>query len=103
MKVTPSIIPDGNIYLDIEVNNDSQGVTTSQGAITINTKSIKTKLLVTDGGVAMIGGINKSTGSTTKAGLPFFKDLPVIGNLFKSKLDSTSKNILYIFIAPKVL
>ena len=103
MKVTPSIIPDGNIYLDIEVNNDSQGVTTSQGAITINTKSIKTKLLVTDGGVAMIGGINKSKGSTTKAGLPFFKDLPIIGNLFKSKLDSTSKNILYIFIAPKVL
>ena len=73
MKVTPSIIPDGNIYLDIEVNNDSQGVTTSQGAITINTKSIKTKLLVTDGGVAMIGGINKSKGSTTKAGLPFFQ------------------------------
>ena len=101
MKVTPSIIPDGNIYLDIEVNNDS--VAAGTGTPSINKKSIKTKLLVTDGGIAMIGGINKHTDSTAKAGVPFFKDVPILGNLFKSKADSTKKNILYIFIAPKVL
>ena len=64
---------------------------------------IKTKLLIQDGGVAMIGGIVKSTESTAEDGVPFFKDLPVVGNLFKSKTDSDSKNTLYIFIAPRVL
>ena len=102
MAVTPSIIPDGNIYLDIEVNNDSVAATAT-GTPSINKKTIKTKLLVMDGGVAMIGGINKSTDSTTKAGVPFFKDLPILGNLFKTKADKTQKNILYIFIAPKVI
>ena len=102
MKVTPSIIPDGNIYLDIEVNNDSVAAGVS-GTPSINKKSIKTKLLVTDGGIAMIGGINKHTDSTTKAGLPFFQDMPILGHLFKNKADKTAKNILYIFIAPKVL
>ena len=103
MKVTPSIIPDGNVYLDIEVNNDSVGVTPAGGQPPINTKTIKTKLLVTDGGVAMIGGINKTTDKTTKAGLPFFQDIPILGNLFKSKTDQETRNQLYIFIAPKVL
>ncbi len=103
MKVTPSIIPDGNVYLDIEVNNDSIGATPPGGQPPINTKTIKTKLLVTDGGVAMIGGINKTTDKTTKAGLPFFQDIPLVGNLFKSKVDQETRNQLYIFIDPKVL
>jgi type IV pilus assembly protein PilQ len=102
MSVTPSIIPDGNIYLDIEVNNDSVAATSS-GTPSINKKAIKTKLLVTDGGVAMIGGINKATDSTTKAGVPLLSDIPILGNLFKSTADKKQKNILYIFIAPKVL
>ncbi len=101
LKVTPSIIPDGNVYLDLEVNKDSPLAGSSPPPI--STKNIKTKLLIQDGGVAMIGGIVKSTESTAQDGVPFFKDLPVIGNLFKSKTDSDSKNTLYIFIAPRVL
>lgn len=101
LKVTPSIIPDGNVYLDLEVNKDSPLAGSSPPPI--STKNIKTKLLIQDGGVAMIGGIVKSTESTAEDGVPFFKDLPVIGNLFKSKTDSDSKNTLYIFIAPRVL
>tara|TARA_B100000780_G_scaffold279063_1_gene255303 strand:- start:3403 stop:4959 length:1557 start_codon:yes stop_codon:yes gene_type:complete len=103
MKVTPSIIPDGNVYLDIEVNNDSVGATPPGGQPPINTKTIKTKLLVRDGGIAMIGGINKTTDKTPRAGLPFFQDIPLLGNLFKSKADQETRNQLYIFIAPKVL
>ena len=85
------------------MNNDSVGATPPGGQPPINTKTIKTKLLVTDGGVAMIGGINKTTDKTTKAGLPFFQDIPILGNLFKSKTDQETRNQLYIFIAPKVL
>ena len=71
--------------------------------LSISTKQIKTQLLVKDGGVAMIGGINKSTDQTTNNGVPFFKELPFVGQLFRSNSNKSNQNRLYIFIAPKVL
>jgi type II secretory pathway component GspD/PulD (secretin) len=67
------------------------------------TKQIKTKLLVKDGGVAMSGGISKTTDKAARNGVPFFADIPFIGQLFRSNDNTTNKNQLYIFIAPKVL
>ena len=101
LTVTPSIIPDGNVYMDIVIDKNSVG--TGGSPPPINTKKLETKLLIQDGGVAMIGGIIKATTTTAKSGVPLFKDLPVIGNLFKSKTNSDIRDHLYIFIAPKVL
>ena len=101
MKVTPSIIADGNVYLDIEVNKDTP--LTGSTPPPISKKVIKTKLLIQDGGVAMIGGIIKATQSTANAGVPFFKDLPGVGVLFRSRENKDTKDHLYIFIAPRVL
>ena len=104
LDVTPNIISDGNIFLDITVNKDEPGTPLTAGAAPpISTKQIKTQLLVKDGGVAMIGGINKSTDQTTNNGVPFFKELPFIGQLFRSNSNKSNQNRLYIFIAPKVL
>ena len=58
LKVTPQIIDDGNIYLDVEVNKDTPLAGTSPPAI--STKQLKTKLLIKDGGVALIGGITQT-------------------------------------------
>ncbi len=71
--------------------------------IPISKKMLTTKLLIEDGGVAMIGGIIKGTKSTADSGIPFFKDLPGIGHFFKSRENTDSKDHLYIFIAPTVL
>ena len=104
LEVKPSIISDGNIYLDLTVNKDEPGTALTAGsAPPISTKQIKTKLLVKDGGVAMIGGINKSTDQSSNNGVPFFKDLPGVGQLFRSNSNKSNNNQLYIFIAPKVL
>jgi type IV pilus assembly protein PilQ len=104
LDVTPNIISDGNIFLDITVNKDEPGTPLTAGAAPpISTKQIKTQLLVKDGGVAMIGGINKSTDQTTNNGVPFFKELPFVGQLFRSNSNKSNQNRLYIFIAPKVL
>lgn len=51
----------------------------------------------------MIGGIIKATQSTANAGVPFFKDLPGVGVLFRSRENKDTKDHLYIFIAPRVL
>ena len=104
LEVKPSIISDGNIYLDLTVNKDEPGTALTAGsAPPISTKQIKTKLLVKDGGVAMIGGINKSTDQSSNNGVPFFKDLPGVGQLFRGNSNKSNNNQLYIFIAPKVL
>lgn len=100
LQVKPSVIGDGNVYLDLVVNKDTP-LTGSPPPI--SKKELKTKLLIKDGGVAMIGGINKSEATATEDGVPFFGKLPVIGNFFKSKGDLNKKNQLYIFLAPKVL
>lgn len=103
LQVKPSIISDGNVYLDLTVNKDEPGTATAGAAPPISTKQIKTKLLVKDGGVAMIGGISKTTDKAARNGVPFFADIPFLGQLFRSNDNITNKNQLYIFIAPKVL
>ena len=100
----PSIIGDGNVYLDINVNKDTPlGTPNVNIPPAISTKNLRTKLLIKDGGVAMIGGINKTESTASEDGVPVLSKLPFIGNLFKSKTDKKNKDQLYIFLAPRVL
>ena len=101
MQVKPSIIDDGNIYLDIVINNDTPLIGTNPPPI--SHKELRTKLLVKDGGVAMIGGINKLNDATDESGIPLLGKIPVIGNFFKSTINQKNKSQLYIFISPKVI
>ena len=101
LKVTPQIIDDGNIYLDVSVNKDTPLAGSSPPPI--STKQLKTKLLIKDGGVALIGGITQTEKTNAEDGVPFLKDLPFLGNLFKSNKNKNNKNTLYIFIAPEVI
>jgi len=101
LNVTPSIIGDGNVLLDITVNNDTPNRTTAE--VGINKMEIKTKLLIADGDIVVIGGIKKNQISNTKNQTPRAGDLPVVGNLFKGKSNSDTMNELLIFIAPRVL
>ena len=63
LNVTPSIIGDGNVLLDITVNNDTPNRSTSD--VGINKMEIKTKLLIADGDIVVIGGIKKNQISNT--------------------------------------
>jgi type IV pilus assembly protein PilQ len=101
MEVRPTITGEGNVYMNITVNKDSPISGGSPPAI--SKKQLITKLIIKDGGIAMIGGINKSESSSLESGVPLFGKIPVIGNLFKSKFDKDNKNQMYIFLAPRVL
>ena len=103
LTVTPSIIGDGNVLLDIQVNNDAPKQIEGASDIGITTNEIKTKLLVSDGDIVVIGGIKKNTKSNTRNKTPGLGDAPVIGNLFKSKNKTDELKELLIFIAPKVI
>ena len=102
LKVIPSIIGDGNVLLDIKVNNDSPD-TSGDGDPPINKMEIKTRLLVADGDIVVIGGIKKNQRSEGKTQTPGIGDVPVIGNLFKGKTKRDNLDELLVFIAAKVL
>ena len=103
LTVTPSIIGDGNVLLDIQVNNDAPKEIAGADEPGISTNEIKTKLLVTDGDIVVIGGIKKNTKNNVNKKTPGLGDAPVIGNLFKSKEKSDELKELLIFIAPRVI
>lgn len=102
LEVTPQITPEGNIILDLNINKDSRGETTAAG-IAINTKHIKTQVLVENGGTVVIGGIFELTETENEAKVPLLGDLPAVGNLFKNKQRSTNKQEMLVFITPKMI
>ena len=102
MTVTPSIIGDGNVLLDIQVNNDTPN-RSNPGDPAINKMEISTKLLVADGDIVVIGGIKKNTVSDSKRQMPGVGDVPVLGNLFKGKSKTDYMDELLVFIAPRIL
>ena len=102
LEVTPSIIGDGNVLMNVSVNNDSVNRAVA-GEPGINTMTIKTKLLIADGDIVVIGGIKKNRVFSTKENLPGIANVPVVGNLFKGQTKGDSMDELLIFIAPRVL
>jgi len=103
LTVTPSIIGDGNVLLDIQVNNDAPKTIAGADEPGISTNEITTKLLVSDGDIVVIGGIKKNTINNTRTKTPGLGSVPVVGNLFKSKNKTDELKELLIFIAPRVI
>ncbi|MFT4242942.1 MAG: type IV pilus secretin PilQ [Acidovorax sp.] len=102
LEVTPQVTPEGNIILDLDVNKDSRGETTDQG-VAIDTKHIKTQILVENGGTVVIGGIFELEETNQENKIPVLGDVPVVGNLFKSKTKESTKREMLVFITPKVI
>ena len=103
LVVTPSIIGDGNVLLDIKVNNDSVDQSSDADQPPLNKMEIVTKLLIADGDIVVIGGIKKNVLADNKSQVPGLGNVPVVGNLFKSKKNVDDLDELLIFIAPRIL
>ena len=102
LEVTPQITPEGNIILDLDVNKDSRGETTAAG-IAIDTKHIKTQVLVENGGTVVIGGIFTLEETNNETKVPLLGDVPYLGNLFKSRERTYRKQEMLVFITPKMI
>jgi len=103
LEVTPSVVGDGNILLDVKVTNDDAVPEAGFDEPPITKMEIKTKLLARDGDIVVIGGVKKSKNVNGQSRVPGIGNVPVIGNLFKSKTKEDNLNELLIFIAPKVI
>jgi type IV pilus assembly protein PilQ len=102
LEVTPQITPDGNVVIDVDVNKDSVGQETRSG-FAIDTKHVKTQVMVDNGGTVVLGGIYQQTERSTTDKVPLLGDVPVLGYLFRSNSRTNDKTELLVFITPKIV
>ena len=102
LEVTPQITPEGSIILELSVNKDTVGQSTTAG-FAIDTKHIQTQVLVENGGTVVIGGIFTMDEVNQETKVPMLGDVPVLGWLFKTKSKKSIKKEMLVFITPKTL
>lgn len=103
LDVTPQITPDNRLILDLKVNQDSVGEELPNGEVGIITNEVETQVLIDNGETIVLGGVFKEETTESVTRVPFFGDLPIIGNLFKHRSRDNSKTELLIFITPKII
>lgn len=101
LEATPNVIGDGNLILDLLVTKDRPEKLDVSAEAGIAKMEIKTQLLLKEGDIAIIGGVYEEGNSKSDQKVPFFGDIPIVGELFKNKLDSSNKKELIIFITAK--
>lgn len=102
LTVTPQITPEGHVILSVMVNKDSLGAITPDGR-EINTKEVKTKVLVENGGTVVIGGIYEHEEASSRTKVPFLGDVPVLGSLLRSSGRQARRTELLVFLTPRVI
>jgi type IV pilus assembly protein PilQ len=107
LEVTPLVTPDGRVLMDLSVSKDSIGQLVSNGSggfiPSIDTRSVETQVLVEDGETVVLGGIYEVSRANAESKVPVLGDLPILGNLFRTKKVTDEKSELLIFVTPRVL
>jgi type IV pilus assembly protein PilQ len=107
LEVTPQITPDDRVIMDLDVHKDNVGEQVSFGAglsaPSIDTREVQSQLLVDNGQTVVLGGIYETIKSDQVTRVPFFSDIPVLGNLFKTTTEIDDRTELLIFVTPKIL
>ena len=104
LKVTPQVSVDGFVLLNISVKSSTLDFANAVENIPAeNTREAKANVLVRDGETVVIGGILKDTSSNSDTGVPYFKDIPVLGWLFKKSSWEKNFEELVVFITPRIM
>jgi type IV pilus assembly protein PilQ len=104
LDVTPQITPDDRIIMDLEVNKDAPDYANSVlGVPPVDTRSVKTNVLVDNGETVVLGGVFEREKTFSKEQVPWLGDVPVLGRLFKQEARQDNNSELLIFVTPKIL
>ncbi len=108
LNVTPNITPDDRILLDLLITQDSIGDLVSSGQAggfipAIDTTELTTQVLVGNGETVVLGGVFRTENLETISKVPFFGDIPYVGNLFRNESVQRAKTETLIFITPRIL
>lgn len=106
LSVTPQVTAEGTILMDIDISKrEPQLAFLVPGATNapIATKDARTRMVVRDGGTAVIGGIYKVSNDDGQDRIPGLANIPILGNLFKNKSQRDENEELLIFITPRII
>ena len=107
LVVTPQINEGDSVLLNIEQEVSSVANKPAEGTATLgptfDTRTIKNAVLVKSGETVVLGGLMDEKTSETVSKVPLLGDIPVLGYLFRSTNNSTSKRNLMVFIRPTIL
>ena len=102
LEVEPRITPAGRIMLDLDVTKDSIGEQTAAGPA-INTKHVRTRVEIDDGGTVSIGGIYENIERSDVTRVPVLGKIPLLGALFAHRTQRRQHNELVVFITPRII
>jgi len=101
LRVTPHITSENRILLYMKPEQSS--FVFGEAGVVINTNNAETNVVVENGQTAVIGGLTKQNEDVTTVGVPFLKDIPVLGALFRyKKIDNESRDLV-IFVTPTIV
>ncbi len=106
LSITPYIVSDEQVILEVSVTQDRPGEVVRSGegeSVAINTQRVSSKILATHRQTLVIGGIHQQTELVKKDKVPFFGDIPLIGRLFQRTGTSSSETELMVFITPQII
>ncbi|WP_430435336.1 type IV pilus secretin PilQ [Methyloversatilis sp.] len=104
LQVKPQITPDGRVQMALDINKDTPNTQLSTGSgVAIDTKHVKTDVLVENGGTVVIGGIYTQDERRTQTRVPFLGDLPYVGFLFRNTETRDNRAELLIFVTPRIV
>ncbi|MBP9721826.1 MAG: type IV pilus secretin PilQ family protein [Gammaproteobacteria bacterium] len=104
LVVTPQITPDNKIIMDLKVTNDTVAASlVVNGVPAIDTQEIESQVLVNDSETVVLGGIFTQNVRNSVERVPFFGELPYIGQLFRRNITQDKRSEFLIFITPKIV
>ena len=103
LKVTPQIMPDHTVLLQLQVNQDKPSSHTVLGVPAINTRQISTNVLVKNGRTIVLGGIYEENNEEGSQRIPFLSKIPLLGLIFQQKNRKEGKRELLIFVTPRIV
>jgi type IV pilus assembly protein PilQ len=104
LKVTPQITAKGTIIMELEIKNNAPDFANLvQGIPPITTQTIKTTVMVDDGGTIVIGGIYRIEASSSSDRTPFLASIPLLGKLFRNSNAKSEQKELLVFMTPRII
>lgn len=103
LQVTPHILPDRHVLLDINVNQDKVSLLTVQGVPAIHTQQVSTQIEVKNRQTFVLGGVDEDSFSNEIQGVPYLKDIPLLGYLFRSYHDVNEQRELLVFVTVEMI
>lgn len=103
LRVTPIVLGDGSIMLDLSSNSGSISNVTAASDIILNERTIKTTVQLKDGDTLLIGGLIQHNAINQKDSTPIASSIPLIGWMFDSTSESETENTMYILIRARIV